>query len=56
MCPQGNGLYSYKHLWISFGQRSLRVSESFGDFNLNITVILSTSPEDCSDKGNIVFE
>lgn len=56
MCPQGNRLYGFKGLWITFGQRSLRVSESLDDFNLNIIVIVSTFLEDCSGKDSVVFE
>lgn len=56
MYLQGNGLYGFKTMWITFDQRSLKVSENFKDFNLNIIVILSTFPEDCSGKGSVVFE
>lgn len=47
MSPQGSGPYSHKGYWEYLWPWSLRVSKSFGNFNLQTTLILSTFPEAC---------
>lgn len=38
------------------GHESSRISESFVIFNLQMTLVLSTFPEDCGGKGTVVPE